>query len=306
LGTSFPRPHSFDGVVVCPLKMDAEPNGVDVDSSQTAVPTQTEPTQTSQTTQPNTQPTQPTQSTVTAAPASNAIASSGAQQQQQQQQPTSPTAASSAPRPRDARMIELLLTSQGVTSYESRVPLMLMDFAYRHTSAILNDAVFLSADPYTSHASGPKASGQSGANAMLVANADASVSANAVRLAIASRQGFQFRAASAAQGGLSKEWLLEMARERNKVGLPKVSANEWAARLPSERFVLSGQSWGLDELYVAEGALEDEDEDVQMEDMLARAGPGGVADEAMEETGEEVEGGRMEDVFGGDVDEEME
>jgi len=185
---------------------------------------------------------------------------------------------------------------------------MLMDFAYRHTSAVLNDALFLSADPYTSHASGPKASGQSGAAAQLVANADASVSANAVRLAIASRQGFQFRAASAAQGGLSKEWLLELGRERNKVALPKVSANEWAARLPSERFVLSGQSWGLNDLYLAEGADDDEDEedgDVQMEDVLARA-PGGAAGDAMDEGGEDVEGGTVEDIFGRDVDEDME
>ncbi|EAQ92646.1 hypothetical protein CHGG_00881 [Chaetomium globosum CBS 148.51] len=75
---------------------------------------------------------------------------------QPQQQPTThpnPTPSSStAPRPRDARTIELLLTAQGVTAFEQRVPLLLLDFAYRHTSAVLSDALHLAADPYTSHA----------------------------------------------------------------------------------------------------------------------------------------------------------
>jgi len=34
-------------------------------------------------------------------------------------------------KPRDARIIHLILSSLGVTSYQERVPLMLMDFAYR-------------------------------------------------------------------------------------------------------------------------------------------------------------------------------
>jgi len=194
-------------------------------------------------------------------------------------------------------MLELLMTSQGVTSYESRVPLLLMDFAYRHTSAVLNDAIHLSVDPYTTHA-GARASSTTGATATLV-GADATVSANAVRLAIASRQGYQFRGGNNA-GGLSKEWLQELAKERNKVALPRVAPNEWAVRLPSERFVLSGLSWGLRDVWADEGSEEDEDE--EMKDV-----EGGAMDgiEAPDLDDVEAEGGTMEDVFGDAMDEDQ-
>lgn len=167
-----------------------------------------------------------------------------------------------------------------------------MDFAYRHTTAVLNDAIHLSVDPYTTHA-GTRASSTSGATASLIAQ-DATVSANAVRLAIASRQGYQFRGGNAA-GGISKEWMQELAKERNRVGLPRVPPNEWAVRLPNERFVLSGVSWGLRDDW-GEG---DEDEDEEMEDVDM----GGIKAPDVEDMGEGVEGGTMEDVFGDEMDE---
>lgn len=212
-----------------------------------------------------------------------------------------------APRPRDSRMIELLLTSQGVTSYESRVPLLLLDFAYRHTSSILSDAIYLSADPYTSHA-GSKPSASAGATAASIpGTGDAAVSANAVKLAISARLGYQFRGGGGA-GGVSKDWLQELARERNKTALPKVAQNEWGLRLPSERFVLSGVSWGLKDVW-EEGGIDEYEEDEEDED-----GAGGGAMEGVEATnqttadedigGDGVEGGTMEDVFGKDVDED--
>lgn len=34
-------------------------------------------------------------------------------------------------RPRDARVIHLMLSSMGVNAYQERVPLQIMDFAYR-------------------------------------------------------------------------------------------------------------------------------------------------------------------------------
>lgn len=40
-------------------------------------------------------------------------------------------------RPRDARLIHLVLANYGVNAYEERVPLQLMDFAYRYTSSTL-------------------------------------------------------------------------------------------------------------------------------------------------------------------------
>jgi transcription initiation factor TFIID subunit 9B len=212
------------------------------------------------------------------------------------QSTSAPNTSTSAPRPRDARLIELLLTSQGVTAYEQRVPLLLLDFAYRHTSAVLSDAVHLAADPYTSHA-GSKPSASSGATAM--AAGDAPVTANAVKLAIGARLSYQFRGGSAG-GGISKDYMQELARERNKVALPKIVPNEWGVRLPSERFVLSGTSWGLKDMWEEAGndsSDEPDDEGDAME--------GVEAAQEEEDAGDEVEGGTVDDVFGDDVDEEM-
>lgn len=204
-------------------------------------------------------------------------------------------------------MIELLLTSQGVTSYEPRVPLLLLDFAYRHTSSILNDALHLAADPYTTHA-GSKPSATAGAGAATIpgTGGDATVSPNAVKLAIAQRLHYQFRGGGGA-GGMSKDWLQDFANQRNRTALPKVAPNEWGVRLPSERFVLSGTSWGLKEMWEEAGMDEESDE----EEVAAAAQPGKPRDEnameGVEKTGaredeevggEDVEGGTMEDVFG--------
>ncbi|OIW22285.1 TFIID-31kDa-domain-containing protein [Coniochaeta ligniaria NRRL 30616] len=210
----------------------------------------------------------------------------------------------SLPRPRDARTLELLLTAQGVTSFEPRVPLLLLDFAYRHTSSILSDALHLSADPYVSHA-GAKPSALSGAAPVNVG--DATVSANAVHLAVASRLGYQFRAGG---GAASKEWMLELARERNKVALPKVAAHEWGVRLPNERFVLSGVSWGLRDVWAGMEGEDDEEGDEEeeggddAEGAMEGVEMGGQNEEDV--GGDGVEGGTMGDVFGDDiVDEEM-
>ncbi|KAK4141840.1 transcription initiation factor IID, 31kD subunit-domain-containing protein [Dichotomopilus funicola] len=232
--------------------------------------------------------------------------------------PSNPS--TTAPRPRDARTIELLLTAQGVTSFEQRVPLLLLDFAYRHTASILSDALHLSADPYTSHA-GARPSAASGAAPVNVG--DAAVSSNAVQLAIASRLGFQFRGGVGGAGGgvgggggASKEWMLELARERNKIALPRVMPSEWGVRLPGERFVLSGVPWGLKNVWEGQEGMdassEEEDEedegDVMMLDSGAGAGGNKDGDDAMDVEGEdEVEGGTIGDVFGDDglEDEEM-
>lgn len=181
------------------------------------------------------------------------------------------------------------------------MPLLLLDFAYRHTSSVLSDALHLSADPYTSHA-GAKPSQTSGAAPVNVG--DATVSANAVHLAVASRLGYQFRAGG---GAASKEWMLELARERNKVALPKVAAHEWGVRLPNERFVLSGASWGLKDVWAGMEGDDDEEEEEEEEDAegaMEGVEMGGQNEEDI--GGDGVEGGTMGDVFGDDiVDEEM-
>ncbi|KAL3958796.1 hypothetical protein ACCO45_006958 [Purpureocillium lilacinum] len=205
-----------------------------------------------------------------------------ASQQSQQQGPSQPASASD-PRPRDARLIELLLTSQGVTA----------------------DALHLAGDPYVTQA-GSKPSASSGATA--TAPGEAPITANAVKLAISARLAYQFRGGSAG-GGISKEHMQELARDRNKVSLPKIVPNEWGVRLPSERFVLTGTSWGLKDLWEGdEDASDDEDMDV---DQRRPQQPGGDAMEGVEGPnpedvgGDGVEGGTVEDVFGDDVDEEM-
>ncbi|KAK0729290.1 transcription initiation factor TAFII31, partial [Apiosordaria backusii] len=177
--------------------------------------------------------------------------------------------------PRESRTIELLLTAQGVTSFEPRVPLLLLDFAYRHTSSVLQDALQLSADPYTSHA-GSRPSASSGAAPVNVG--DAAITSNAVQLAIASRLAYQFRGggSSGGGGGASKDWLLDMAKERNKVALPRIPPTEWGLRLPGEKFVLSGTGWGLRDVWAGQEALEessesegeDEEGDMEMEDVI--------------------------------------
>jgi len=118
------------------------------------------------------------------------------------------------------------------------------------------------------------------------------VSANAVSLAIQSRLQYQFSGGSGG-GGLSKEFLLETAQQRNKVALPRVLQNEWGVRLPSERFVLTGVPWGLKGEWVV-----DEDEATQGDGM-----EGVEMDEQGLEGGEE--GGTMEDLFGADQDQDM-
>ncbi|KAI1114484.1 transcription initiation factor IID, 31kD subunit-domain-containing protein [Nemania sp. NC0429] len=266
--------------------------------------------------QPQTQPlSQPSQNTITTGtttvPNTQATTTTPGPAQAATGAPSSPTAAVGAattttttqePRPRDARTIELLLTSQGVTSFDSRVPLLLLDFAYRHTSSILNDALHLTGDPYTTHA-GAKPSGSSGAVPTAPPGGDATVSTNAVNIAIASRQAYQFRGGSGGGGvgggvgggGASKEWLQELARERNKVALPRVLANEWGVRLPNERFVLSGQSWGLRDQWAFEGGDSDSGE-----------GDGDGSDDAMdglEGPGNKEKGGDEDGGGGGGLDE---
>jgi transcription initiation factor TFIID subunit 9B len=191
-----------------------------------------------------------------------------------------------AKRPRDARLIHMLLSSLGIQAYQERVPLQLLDFAYRHTSSILSDALHLSSDAYVSQqtrARDPPGGGS-------FKDADGQVSMSAVQLAIQSRLQYQFSAGTA--GGLSKEFLLETAEQRNKVALPRLAQNEWGVRLPNEKFVLTGVPWGLKEQWESEEPDEKGDGDVDMT----------VGEEGGE--GEE-DGGTAEDLFGGDLEDDI-
>ncbi|KAF7537094.1 hypothetical protein G7054_g3952 [Neopestalotiopsis clavispora] len=268
----------------------SQPNGVPPASSAGPSQSQSQPTQSSTTVTAS----QATASGSAPAPAAAAATAPNG--------PASPSS-TSAPRPRDARTIELLLTSQGVTSYDQRVPLLLLDFAYRHTSSILSDALHLASDPYTTQA-GAKPSGASGAVPSAPANADArSAQTPSTSPSPAGRpfRSGEARARVAGGGGASKDWLLELAKERNKVQLPRVMAHEWGVRLPNERFVLSGMPWGLRDTW-AEGTDDDDDEDDeegQMED--AMEGVEVVKKEP--DTKDGAEPGGLDELLGDDLEE---
>ncbi|KAF2233854.1 TFIID-31kDa-domain-containing protein [Viridothelium virens] len=140
-------------------------------------------------------------------------------------------------RPRDARLIHLILANLGVNAYQERVPLMLLDFAYRYTSGVLSDAMHISAEAAPTGPGNPRggAGGVGGAG-----STEGGVTLDAVRQAIASRLNHQFNAT------LPKEFQLDLAAERNRVALPKPE-KEFGLRLPPERYCLTGVGWQMKE-----------------------------------------------------------
>ncbi|KAB8222740.1 transcription initiation factor IID, 31kD subunit-domain-containing protein [Aspergillus novoparasiticus] len=200
-------------------------------------------------------------------------------------------------RPRDVRLIHMLLSSLGVTAYQERVPLQLLDFAYRYTSGVLQDAVHLATEGYAG-AMGEQAGSSRGPPEVNT------VSLPALRLSIASRLHYQF------QTGLPKEFLMDVAAERNRVALPgatrgydqgqaKPAANQsvliGGMRLPPERFCLTGVGWNMKDEWESEGEEEVEEEEPKESN---HADAGG---EEEGDGGEDDEDGKMEDIFGEDA-----
>jgi len=173
-------------------------------------------------------------------------------------------------KPRDARIIHLILSSLGVTSYQERVPLMLMDFAYRYTSSVLQDALLFSdAINGTANTGGT--------------NPPATITIQDLRMSVASRINHQFNTS------LPKEFLLEIAQERNKVALPTVG-KEFGVRLPPEKYCLTGINWDLSE--TREEWMDESDGEPEPELPHPRFTGGGMVDEP-------GEGMELDDVFGG-------
>ncbi|EEQ89812.1 hypothetical protein RJZ56_001702 [Blastomyces dermatitidis] len=238
-------------------------------------------------------------------------------------------------RPRDARLIHMLLASLGVTAYQERVPLQLLDFAYRYTSSTLQDAVYLATEGYPGESGGGGGTskgggdgkvpgGGGGAGSQQPGNLDlSSVSLGALRMSIASRLHYQF------QRGLPKEFLMDVAAERNRMMLPGVmrgvdggaAASAAAAsaggvmmggmRLPPERFCLTGVGWGLKEEWESEGDDEDGEKGMEMDvdgndnngQQVAGSGQGSFAKEGGGDGEDDDDGdgdGTMEDIFGDD------
>lgn len=164
----------------------------------------------------------------------------------------------------------------GVHAYTERVPLQLLDFAYRYTNGILSDALSYE---------GPQ---PANAGKKAAAKADEEgISLNALRTAIHARAQQQFSSV------LPKEFMSEIASERNRVALPRVE-REWGLRLPPERYCFTGVGWNLKE------AWEEDEEVVEDMDGVAQGGPVGGADTVMGGMeDEEVNEDEFEEVMGG-------
>jgi transcription initiation factor TFIID subunit 9B len=189
-------------------------------------------------------------------------------------------------RPRDTRLIHSLLASQSVSAYQERVPLMLIDFAYRYTRSILSDAATLSAEGYG-------APTQTGRGAALQDD----INLTSLRLAVASRQVAQF------QPILPKADLLEMAQETNRVSLPRAE-RDFGLRLPNEKYLLTGTGFSLQEEWDEEESIEEEEEEEINGDkdevmMDGDEGEGGLLDD------EDMEQDEFEEVMGVNQDKQM-
>ena len=177
---------------------------------------------------------------------------------------------SNSKRPRDARLIHMILANLGVTSYQERVPLQLMDFAYRYTSSTLQDALHLTQETQIQ-------SGKGGA-----ANADLNtITLPSLRLSVASRTHYQFNPT------LPKEFYQDLATERNRVALPQWPRDS-GLKLPPERYRLTGTPW----------SLKDEWESETEADTNGGQDGGPLGDMEVEFDGGDEEEERMEDVFG--------
>jgi transcription initiation factor TFIID subunit 9B len=172
-------------------------------------------------------------------------------------------------RPRDARLIHLVLAAQGVQGYQERVPLMVMDFAYRYTSSILSDAFQFSNDGYYKTSTGRGA------------DKEPTITLDHLRLSMAARSNYQF------QPSLPKDYLLGLAAEKNKIALPKPE-RQFGLRLPPEKYMFTGVGWGLKEEWDEEEGVGGE----EAEDEVMGGIEGGTADQ------EEVDQAEFEEVMG--------
>ncbi|CAM0873358.1 unnamed protein product [Alopecurus aequalis] len=126
--------------------------------------------------------------------------------------------ASAADEPRDARVIRELLRSMGLGEgeYEPRVVHQFLDLAYRYVGDVLGDA-----QVYADHAG------------------KVQLDADDVRLAIQAKVNFSFSQPP------PREVLLELARSRNKIPLPKSIAPPGSIPLPPEQDTLLSQNYQL-------------------------------------------------------------
>lgn len=166
--------------------------------------------------------------------------------------------------PRDETAVHMLLENAGITSYHERVPLQLMDFAYRHTLATLNDARSLIAAGYdTSQAKRTQAMRR----ALMTATPYdlTSVPYPILQLSIRLRTDTQFNTA------LPKAFQEELAEEVNATPLPAIT-DSWGLGLPQDQHCLLGVGWRLKEEKEREGEKGVQGDEKDEEDMYDRSG----------------------------------
>ncbi|KAI4329081.1 hypothetical protein L6164_021383 [Bauhinia variegata] len=117
--------------------------------------------------------------------------------------------------PRDAKIVKLLLKSMGVEDYEPRVIHKFLELWYRYVVDVLTDA-----QVYSEHAN------------------KSAIDCDDVKLAIQSKVNFSFSQPP------PREVLLELARNRNKIPLPKSIAGP-GIPLPPDQDTLVGPNFQL-------------------------------------------------------------
>lgn len=166
--------------------------------------------------------------------------------------------------PQDKTAVHKLLENAGITSYHERVPLQLMDFAYRHTLATLNDARSLITASYdASQAKRPQAMRRAATPGTPYDMT--SVPYPIFQLSIRLRTDTQFNTA------LPKAFQEELAAEVNATPLPAVT-DSWGLALPQDQHCLLGVGWRLSEEKEHEGEKEVQGDEKDEECMHDRSG----------------------------------
>ncbi|KAJ2882311.1 Transcription initiation factor TFIID subunit 9 [Coemansia aciculifera] len=117
--------------------------------------------------------------------------------------------------PRDYKIMALLLQSHGVEDCDPSVINQLLEFSHRYTVDVLQDAMV-----YAEHAK------------------KADIDMEDVRLAIQGRVNYSFTSPP------DKDFLLELAEERNRQPLPLIP-EKYGVRLPPEKHTLTGVNFHI-------------------------------------------------------------
>uniref|UniRef100_A0A2P2JF94 Transcription initiation factor TFIID subunit 9 n=1 Tax=Rhizophora mucronata TaxID=61149 RepID=A0A2P2JF94_RHIMU len=138
--------------------------------------------------------------------------------------------------PRDAKLVKSLLRSMGVEDYEPRVIHQFLELWYRYVADVLTDA-----QVYSEHAG------------------KAAIDCDDVRLAVQSKVNFSFSQPP------PREVLLELARNRNKIPLPKTTPGP-SIPLPPEQDTLISPNYQLVIPMKQAGQAEEMEEDEESAD----------------------------------------